>query len=87
LTESARDEALRLAKTVGFQFEPDHGVNFAVGSEAALERLITLARQRPGWVWVPEKPTDEMYKAYDNSTPEEFWGEMLAAASKPEGTP
>jgi hypothetical protein len=64
MTESARDEALRLAMECGF--DPGRGPILD-----QFERLIALARQRPGWVWVPEEPTEAMVHAYwlDIETP------------------
>jgi hypothetical protein len=66
MTESAREEALRLAREAGFDLhwprEPEVGVfkNGWVAEDEQIERLIALARQRPRWVWVPEEPTREM---------------------------
>jgi hypothetical protein len=52
--ESTREEALRLARQVELlDYDPDP----ADGDYTTLmkyERLIALAHQRPGWVWVPE---------------------------------
>src|SRR6202030_4255909 len=52
-------------------------------------RLIALARQRPGWVWVPEEPTWEMLEAIEEAyAPIEATGRAaymaaLAAAPQP----
>jgi hypothetical protein len=50
-----------------------------------------IARQRPGWVWVPEKGNDAIFAAgmsYDSRFTrllvEAMWKSMLAAAPKPE---
>jgi hypothetical protein len=62
IDESARGEALRLAREAGF--DPDF--KFFPEAESWLgkiERLIALARQRPGWVWAPQEPTPEMIRA------------------------
>jgi hypothetical protein len=57
-TESARDEALRLAREAGMlEYEVRFdGTSKFVFYERDLERLIALARQRPGWVWVQIPP-------------------------------
>jgi hypothetical protein len=66
MTESARDEALRLAREafpVVYR-GPLGSPELAFTIEGAME-LIALSRQRSGWVWVPEEPTIEMiYKGY-----------------------
>jgi hypothetical protein len=62
--ESARQEALRLAREAGFEFVDQQDMippecfpltdsKVQYGLEAFM-RLVSLARQRPGWVWVPE---------------------------------
>jgi len=62
MTESARDEALRLAADSGFSkrlleyFE-------SPSAAAALCILVEKARQRPGWVWVPKQWTTAMAHA------------------------
>jgi hypothetical protein len=61
MTESARDEALRLAKEAGFDFDDDSQLLVNIPNEV-FERIIVLARQRPGWVWVPEEPTSDQLK-------------------------
>jgi len=63
MTESARDEALRLAREAGGTESTAYAHRMWL-APAHLERLIALARQRPGWVWVPEEltkhPWDEL---------------------------
>jgi len=104
MSESARDEALRLIKeavladeTFDKRFDT---IGYARFSVEELVRLIALARQRPGWVWVPEEPTEAMVHAYwlDIETPmlsyetpraalTSRWKALLAAAPQPgEGT-
>jgi hypothetical protein len=93
MTESARDEALRLSKEAGvfldYRLETPHHNERQV---TAIQRLIALARQRPGWVWVPKEPTKEMRKAgaqlWMTGDPEGnakcTYQAMLAAAPRPE---
>jgi hypothetical protein len=102
MTESAHDEALRLIVKVCDL--PVHKImDFETGnyplSLEQVERLIALARQRPGWVWVPEKPTEDMQSAGVNGWDQGLlranqlmnrislawwcWQAMLAAAPKP----
>lgn len=87
--ESARDEALRLL--VMEEIYATDGYVAAMSLDSFV-RLIALARQRPGWVWVPEKGTNAIFAAgmsYDSRFTrllvEAMWMSMLAAAPKPEG--
>jgi len=90
MTESARDEALRLAREafpVVYR-GPLGSPELAFTIEGAME-LIALARQRLGWVWVPDEPTQAMWEAAKTTVPD-GWGNlddmyraMLAAAPKP----
>jgi hypothetical protein len=89
MTESARDEALRLAERFGhktFGISGPIKVKYEF-TEEGLIGLIALARQRPGWVWVPKEPTSEMINAAfwedGEQTARNVWREMLAAAPKP----
>jgi hypothetical protein len=99
MSESARDEALRLSKEAGlfldYRLETPHHNERQV---TAVKRLIALARQRPGWIWVPQEPTQAMLdraqpicgdpEACNDDQPftdaSEVWELMLAAAPKPE---
>jgi hypothetical protein len=58
MSESARDEALRLAREAGCTEVQPNPMGCYLAYED-LERLIALARQRPGWVWVPQEPTQD----------------------------
>jgi hypothetical protein len=96
MTESAREEALRLAREAGFFPEISNDPNsppswWTAGHDPQFMRLIALARQRPGWVWVPDKGSDAIFVAgmsYDSRFTrllvEAMWKSMLAAAPKPE---
>jgi hypothetical protein len=99
VSESARDEALRLLHEAGFEQLADKDDDPMcsdpreawIGSTYRTERLIALARQRSGWVWVPEKGSDAIFAAgmsYDSRFTrllvEAMWKSMLAAAPKPE---
>jgi hypothetical protein len=79
-TESARDEALRLAREAGFELPmPEMRLSNCM-------RLIALARQRPGWVWVPEDATQAMCEAVFDVRPSlanAVWHQMVRAAPKP----
>jgi hypothetical protein len=55
MTESARDEALRLAREAELE-EVFHAW------QSNFVRLIALARQRPGWVWLPEEVVARLAK-------------------------
>ena len=70
--ESTREEALRLARQVELlDYDPDP----ADGDYTTLmkyERLIALARQRPGWVWIRIETAEQMR------------ADLLEAAPKPE---
>jgi hypothetical protein len=81
-TESARDEAVRLAMEAGFELPmPEMRLSNCV-------RLIAIARQRPGWVWLPDEMTVEMFQAYDLAPNwKQGYRDMLAAAPKPEEGP
>jgi hypothetical protein len=86
MTESARDEALRLAREAGFSIV--EGVTDYADADL-LVHLVELARQRPGWVWVPEEPTYRMlsasyYPDCNAAKRTEIYKAMLAAAPKPE---
>jgi hypothetical protein len=99
-TESARDEALRLAREAGIGSPVPGSENAWVLIPDELVRLVALARQRPGWVLVPEMPTEEMLSAglagwdYTSMTAAPLsnrtilaavtYHRMLAAAPKPE---
>jgi hypothetical protein len=93
MTESARDEALRLAReafSVVYR-GPLGSPELAFTIEGA-ERLIALARQRPGWTL---EALTLLKEVAFNDRDEDYMGEawhkrylaMLAAAPKPgEGT-
>jgi hypothetical protein len=59
---SAREEALRLAREAGL-FDVEEARDLTLEFEQAITRFVVLARQRPGWVWVPEDQTVEMIEA------------------------
>jgi hypothetical protein len=63
-TESKREEALRFAQLAHSESQPtlEPEEIFPLTAEE-LERVVYLARQRKGWVWVPEEPTREMLLA------------------------
>jgi hypothetical protein len=95
MTESARDEALRLAREAGFEIgeltDGDEIDFFGCVTDGV--RLIALARQRPGWVWVPKESTEAMIEALEaayapaEGTALAAYTAVLAAAPKPgEGT-
>jgi hypothetical protein len=63
MTESARDEAVRLARESGIGSPVPGSKNAWVLIPDELVRLIALARQRPGWVWVPKQWTTSMAHA------------------------
>jgi hypothetical protein len=82
--EFARDEALRLWKEAGWNTSDFPPTAFEL---ACVERLIALARQRPGWVWVPEDATEAMCNAAFDVRPSlanAVWHQMIRAAPKPE---
>jgi hypothetical protein len=92
-TESAREEAFRLGEESGLlaairdEWDYMEEATIPVGSMAAIERLIALARQRPGWVWVPEDATQAMCEAVFDVRPSlanAVWHQMVRAAPKPE---
>jgi hypothetical protein len=98
--ESARDEALK-AFTEWFVQNypgPDTIIHEPNWHAPKIFRAVeaALARQRPGWVWVPEVLTKEMRIAATNvenatcfgtTQGETRWAAVLAAAPKPgEGT-
>lgn len=88
MSESFREEALRLAREAGFGIERDEFI--CVGAMIItnnIERLIALARQRQGWKWVPEEPTGEMMQKFRlccdyHTTWTEAWNATLAAAPR-----
>jgi len=89
MTESARDEALRLAREAGGTESTAYAHRMWL-APAHLVRLIAVARQRPGWVWVPKELTPEMARVYrqwhdsgKHYMDATIWREMLAAAPKP----
>ena len=90
--ESARQEALRLAREAGFVTASGVWSDIAV---TQLIRLIALARQRPGWVWVPEEPTTRMLQEiWERGDGDLYfvrrkacYTNMLVAAPKPEDKP
>ena len=84
---SAREEALRLAREAGL-FDVEEARDLTLEFEQAITRFVVLARQRPGWVWVPREPTLGMRMAgkFDQSTTE-LYKAMIAAAPKPEEGP
>jgi hypothetical protein len=69
MNESARDEALRLwseAHKLGAGRTPQNDDEVADTMRLSVHQLvhlIALARQRPGWVWVPEDPDFRMQHA------------------------
>jgi hypothetical protein len=85
MSESAREEALRLARECWF--DPGRGPILD-----QFERLIALARQRPGWVWVQDGVLQLLQQElhgiatvdtskWDDITPEEFkaWARSRAS--------
>jgi hypothetical protein len=80
--ESARDDDLRLLEQAGFG-NPNLGMQLkdAVHIDPRLFKLIALARQRPGWVWVPDDPNKMPLFAHGIAA--STWKSLLAAAPKP----
>jgi hypothetical protein len=74
MTESAREEAFRLGEESGLlaaireEWDYMEEATIPAGSMAAIERLIALARQRPGWVWVPEEPPLGLCTVFDQAS-------------------
>jgi hypothetical protein len=101
MSESAREEALRLAREAGLYLDANSAEHWR-GNTDALMRLIALARQRPGWVWAPEdliRQAWERLSIVAKTNDQETWDvaikleeiidalEVLATAPKPgEGT-
>jgi hypothetical protein len=64
---SARDEALRLWKEVGGKaFDNEMFTEMDIND---LMGLIALARQRPGWTWIPNSALTVGQQAMYNKTP------------------
>jgi hypothetical protein len=71
VNESAREEALRLSIEAGL-WECDSSSHNWRGHEQHIERLIALARQRSGWVWLRTETAEQML------------ADLLAAVPKPD---